>query len=199
MARTQAADYDERKQAIVETAAALFASRGFNGASVADIAQRGKISKSLVYHYYQSKEDILYDVMISHVRALEDAAREVMEELHTSERKLRELTHRFMALYVGAADRHKVLLNDLDHLPKARRAEIVAVQRRLIETVQKLLVEIEPALKRKSGASFAAAMLYFGMINWTHTWFDPRGPVSAGALAEVVVDLVFGGIKKAAE
>lgn len=199
MARTQAADYDERKQAIVETAAALFASHGFNGASVADIAQRGKISKSLVYHYYQSKEDILYDVMISHVRALEDAAREVMEELHTSERKLRELTHRFMALYVGAADRHKVLLNDLDHLPKARRAEIVAVQRRLIETVQKLLVEIEPALKRKSGASFAAAMLYFGMINWTHTWFDPRGPVSAGALAEMVVDLVFGGIKKAAE
>ncbi len=199
MARTQAADYDERKQAIVETAAALFASHGFNGASVADIAQRGKISKSLVYHYYQSKEDILYDVMISHVRALEDAAREVMEELHTSERKLRELTHRFMALYVGAADRHKVLLNDLDHLPKARRAEIVAVQRRLIETVQKLLVEIEPALKRKSGASFAAAMLYFGMINWTHTWFDPRGPVSAGALAEMVVDLVFGGIQKAAE
>jgi AcrR family transcriptional regulator len=78
MARTQAADYDERKQAIVEAAAALFAARGFNGASVADIAQRGKISKSLVYHYYQSKEDILYDAMISHVRALEEAAREVM-------------------------------------------------------------------------------------------------------------------------
>ena len=36
MARTQAADYDERKQEIVETAAAMFAERGFNGASVAD-------------------------------------------------------------------------------------------------------------------------------------------------------------------
>jgi AcrR family transcriptional regulator len=199
MARTQAADYDERKQAIVETAAALFASRGFNGASVADIAQRGKISKSLIYHYYQSKEDILYDVMISHVRALEEAAREVMSDLHTSERKLRELTHRFMALYVGAADRHKVLLNDLDELPKSKRAEIVAVQRRLIETVQKLFIEIEPQLKKKSGASFAAAMLYFGMINWTHTWFDPRGPVSAGALAEMTVDLTLGGIGRAAE
>lgn len=199
MARTQAADYDQRREAIVEAAAALFASRGFNGASVADIAQRGKISKSLIYHYYQSKEDILYDVMISHVRALEDAAREVMAEPHTSERKLRELTHRFMVLYVGAADRHKVLLNDLDHLPKARRAEIVAAQRRLIETVQKLLVEIEPALKRRSGAAFTAAMLYFGQINWTHTWFDAKGPISAGALAEMVVDLTLGGIRKAAE
>ncbi len=199
MARTQAADYDERKQAIVETAAALFATRGFNGASVADIAQRGKISKSLIYHYYQSKEDVLYDVMISHVRALEAAAREAVAGDAPADRKLRELTHRFMALYVNAADRHKVLLNDLDHLPRARRAEIVAVQRGLIEIVQKLLVEIEPTLRKKSGASFAAAMLYFGTINWTHTWFNPRGPVSAGALAEMAVDLTLGGVRKAAE
>ncbi len=199
MARTQAAEYDDRKQAIVEAAAALFAGRGFRGASVADIAQGGKISKSLVYHYYEAKEDILYDVMISHVLALEDAAREVVAGKEEPARKLRELTHRFMALYVGAANRHKVLLNDLDHLPKAKRTEIVAVQRRLIETVQKLLVEIEPGLKRKSGASFAAAMLYFGTINWTHTWFDPRGPVSAGALAEMAVDLTLGGVRKAAE
>jgi AcrR family transcriptional regulator len=199
VARTQAAEYDQRREAIVAAAAALFASRGFTGASVADIAQRGKISKSLVYHYYESKEDILYDVMISHVRALEDAAREVMATKDEPQRKLRELTHRFMALYVGAVDRHKVLLNDLDHLPKARRTEIVGVQRRLIEMVQKLLVEIEPALRKKSGAGFAASMLYFGTINWTHTWFDPRGPVSAGALAEMAVDLVLGGVRKAAE
>jgi AcrR family transcriptional regulator len=199
MARTQAADYDDRKEAIVEAAATLFATRGFNGASVADIAQRGRISKSLVYHYYQSKEDILYDVMISHVRALDVAAREAIARDARPERKLRELAHRFMALYVGAAARHKVLLNDLDHLPKPRRAEIVAVQRSLIEVVRKLLIEIEPALKKKSGASFAAAMLFFGTINWTHTWFDPKGPVSAGALAEMAVDLTLGGVRKAAE
>lgn len=199
MARTQAAEYDERKDAIVATAAALFARDGFNGASVADIAKRGKISKSLIYHYYKSKEDILYDVMISHVRALEVAAAEAVEADERPERKLRELTHRFMALYVGAADRHKVLLNDLDHVPKARRAEIVAVQRRLIEVVQQLLVEIEPDLKRKSGAGFAAAMLFFGTINWTHTWFDPKGAVSAGALAQMAVDLTLGGVRKAAE
>jgi hypothetical protein len=137
--------------------------------------------------------------MISHVRALDVAAREATASDARPERKLRELAHRFMALYVGAAARHKVLLNDLDHLPKVRRAEIVAVQRGLIEIVRKLLVEIEPALKKKSGASFAAAMLFFGTINWTHTWFDPKGPVSAGALAEMAVDLTLGGLAKAAE
>jgi AcrR family transcriptional regulator len=198
MARTQAADYDDRKQAIVETAASLFASEGFNGASVADIAKRGKFSKSLIYHYYQSKEDILHDVMISHVRALEAAAMEVTASEEAPQRKLRELAHRFMALYVGAADRHKVLLNDLNRLPKARRAEIVAVQRRLIEIVQKLLTEIEPALKRKSSAGLAATMLFFGAINWTHTWLDPKGAVSAGALAEMLADMTIGGLPNVA-
>jgi AcrR family transcriptional regulator len=197
MARTQAADYDERKQAIVEAAAALYARRGFNGASVADLAERCKSSKSLIYHYYQSKEDILFDVMISHVRALDEAARAAIAGEGDAAAKLRRLAHAFMALYVGAADRHKVLLNELDNLDDRRRAEIVKTQRGLIETVRKLLIEIEPKLKRRPGESFAAAMLFFGMINWTHTWFDPKGPVSADALADMAVDLVLGGLSAA--
>lgn len=198
MARTQAADYDERKLAIVEAAAALFASRGFNGASVADIAERCKISKSLIYHYYESKEDILYDVMISHVRALEAAANDAMAGKDGPEQKLRDLAQLFMALYVGAVDRHKVLLNDLDYVPKSRRLEIVDVQRRLIEIVRKLLLEIEPGLAKQEGASLTAAMLFFGTINWTHTWFDPKGAVSPEALADMAVDLTLGGIARAA-
>ncbi|MEQ1617640.1 MAG: TetR/AcrR family transcriptional regulator [Terricaulis sp.] len=199
MARTQAANYDLRREAIVAIAAALFARDGFSGASLADIAKRGKTSKSLLYHYFPSKEDILYEVMISHVRALEAAARAVAATSAAPERKLRELAHRFMALYVGAADRHKVLLNELDRLPPKRRAEIVAVQRGLIEIVRKLMIEIEPSLKKKSGQGFAAAMLFFGMINWTHTWFDPKGAVSAGALAEMAAGLVLGGLAKVGE
>ncbi len=196
MARTQALDYDDRREAIVAAAAGLFAREGFDGASVSDLAKRCKTSKALIYHYFKSKEDILYEVMIGHVRALDVAARQAAAGEAGPERKLRELAHRFLALYVGAADRHKVLLNDLGQLPKPRRAEIVAAQRGLIETVRKLLVQIEPALKRKRGDSVAAAMLFFGMINWTHTWFDPKGAVSTGALAEMAVDLVLGGLAK---
>lgn len=199
MARTQAADYDERKLAIVEAAAALFAMHGFNGASVADIAERCKTSKSLIYHYYESKEDILYDVMISHVRALEAAAADALAGSGGSEQKLRDLTQLFMALYVGAADRHKVLLNDLDYLPKARRAEIVEVQRGLIESVRQLLIDIEPALKKRDGGSLTAAMLFFGTINWTHTWYSAQGAIAPGALADMAVDLTLGGLERAAK
>ncbi len=198
MARTQAADYDQRRADIVAQAARLYARHGFLGASVADLAMACDVSKSAIYHYYTSKEDILYDVMISHVRALEEAAAAAMALDAPAQDKLRALARRFMALYVGAADRHKVLLNDLDHLPKPRRAEIVAVQRGLIEAVRTLLAEIAPGLRKKSGESFAAAMLFFGAINWTHTWFDAKGSVSAEALADMAVDVTLGGLAKAA-
>lgn len=194
MARTQSVDYDERKEAIVASAAALFAQRGFNGASVADLAERCKTSKSLIYHYYQSKEDILFDVMISHIRALDDAARDAIAGERRASEQLRRLAHAFMALYVGAADRHKVLLNELDNVDDRRRAEIVKTQRGLIGIVQRLLSEIEPSLQRRPGEGYAAAMLFFGMINWTHTWFDPKGPVSAGAIADMAVDVTLDGL-----
>ncbi len=196
MARTQAPDYDLRREAIVAAAAALYARRSFQGASVADLAKRCKVSKSLIYHYYAAKEDILFDVMISHVRALEEAARAVIAGEAPPDAKLRSLARAFMAIYVGAADRHKVLLNELSRLPKNRRAEIVSVQRGLIEVVRRLLLAVAPRLS--APRSFTAAMLFFGMINWTHTWFDAEGAVSAEELADLAVNTTLSGLRGAA-
>ena len=50
MARTQAPDYEERRIAIVDKAAELFARRGFTGASLSDLAAACQTSKSLIYH-----------------------------------------------------------------------------------------------------------------------------------------------------
>ncbi|HEX4156973.1 MAG TPA: TetR/AcrR family transcriptional regulator [Rhizomicrobium sp.] len=194
MARTQAADYGERRAAIVDQAAQLFAERGFLGASIADLADACDSSKSLIYHYYASKEDILFDVMHSHVRALLDAAEEVAVGGVPSATMLRDLTGAFMHLYVGAAARHRVLLNELQQLPETQRAAIIAIQRRLIEIVENILEQLRPdlpvALKRP------AAMLYFGMINWTHTWLDPEGAAKPKQIAMLAANVFLEGLER---
>jgi AcrR family transcriptional regulator len=194
MARTRAADYVERRAAIVEAAAQLYARDGFAGASVARLAEALGASKSLIYHYYASKEDILFDVMDSHLRALDEAAAHVMGRDLPAAEKLREIARRFMRLYAGAAARHKVLLNGLGALPPARRDEVVSRQRRLIEAVEGLLVEIQPKLARRPRARRPAAMLFFGMINWTHTWFHEGGPASAADVANLAADITLKGL-----
>ena len=190
MARPQSPDYDKRRDAILAAAARLYARRGFQGASVADLAKACKTSKSLIYHYFPSKEDILYDVMATHLDDLVAAA-EAATRSGTAEERLRALTLSFMRLYVGARDRHKVLLNELDNLAAGPRAEVIAKQRRIIAAVEELVRALRP---ETGPLALPLAMLFFGMINWTHTWFRAEGRVSAESLAEMAVDLMLGGL-----
>ena len=190
MARPQSPDYDKRRDAILRAAARLYARRGFNGASIADLAKACRSSKSLIYHYFGSKEDILYQVMAAHLDDLVAAATEATRG-GSPEAKLRTLTHAFMRLYVGARDDHKVLLNELDNLPPEARSEVIAKQRRIIAMVEELVREIRP---ETGPLALPLAMLFFGMINWTHTWFRAEGRVSADSLADMAVALMLRGI-----
>ena len=108
--------------------------------------------------------------------------------------RLRALAHAFMRLYVGAAARHKVLLNELDALPAERRTEIVARQRRLIDAVEALILAIQPSLAGRPNLTRPAAMLFFGMINWTHTWYREGGAARADEIADLAADMALRGL-----
>lgn len=194
MARPQSPDYDKRRDSILRAAARLYARQGFNGASVADLAKACRSSKSLIYHYFPSKEDILHQVMAAHLDLLVEAARQATRS-GSPEEKLRALTHAFMRLYVDARHDHKVLLNELDNLPPEARFEVIGKQRRIIAAVEELVRELRP---ETGPLALPLAMLFFGMINWTHTWFRPEGRVSADSLAEMTVDLMLKGLSSPA-
>ncbi|MBG6120441.1 MULTISPECIES: TetR/AcrR family transcriptional regulator [unclassified Sphingobium] len=190
MARTQAPDYDQRREFFVAKAAQLFAKSGFSRTSISELAKACDTSKSLLYHYYQSKEEILHAVMASHINLLEQDVAEILSEGGNPRDLLRSIVHRFMRHYTGAVASQKVLLNELDNLPEDKRSTIVAQQRGIVEAVGGLLQDIFIDLKNDPARAWASAMLLFGMINWTHTWFDPDGPISPDELADMVINLV---------
>jgi AcrR family transcriptional regulator len=190
MARPQSPDYDKRRDAIVAAAAALYARQGFQGASVSHLAKACGTSKALIYHYFPSKDDILHEVMAAHLDALVDVADDAMQAGDARER-LRTLTDAFMRLYAGAQDSQKVLLNELGNLPPERRADVVRKQRRIIAVVEALVREIRP---EANAAVLPLTMLFFGMINWTHTWFRPEGELGAEAIADLAARLMLEGL-----
>ncbi len=197
MARTQAPDYEQRQTAIIDKAADLFAARGFLGASVSDLAKACDTSKSLFYHYFPSKEDVLYAVMSSHVDQLLDDVEAARAAGGDDRAVLGRLIHAFMQHYVGAASRQKVLLNELGNLPATKRAIVVGKQRRIIEAVQELLTSLDPQIAADAARARVQTMLVFGMINWIHTWFDAQGPVSANDIADMVLGVVDATARKA--
>jgi AcrR family transcriptional regulator len=191
MARPQSPDYDLKRDAILKAAARLFARRGFSGASLADVAAASGISKSLFYHYFPSKEALLEGVMADHLDALVDAARDLPATAPAATR-LRHLTRAFLRLYVAAGDNQKVLLDELDSLSSSTRAAVVAKQRGIVAAVEGLIHEIAPQAGPRAPA---LAMLFFGMINWTHNWYRPDGPIAPEALADMAVDLFLDGLR----
>ena len=63
MARTRANDYDKKRQGILSRSAALFAEHGYTGTSITMIAEACGVSKALMYHYYSSKDAVLFDLL----------------------------------------------------------------------------------------------------------------------------------------
>lgn len=178
MGRTQAADYAAKREAIIEAAADLFAERGFKGASLAELAARCGMSKSLIYHYYPSKEAILYAVMRGHMDDLLAAI---------GSREIKAFARDLLRRYAGAAARQKVLLYEIDHLSAAEHADIVARERKLIAHAEELIAGAVSGGDRRRLR--ARVMLFFGMLNWTHTWFRPSGAMSRDELAELAAEI----------
>ena len=77
MARTQAADYEAQRAAILDHAAEAFAEAGYAACTMAGVARVSGASKARLYHYYASKEAILYDLLDRHTQTLLDIALDV--------------------------------------------------------------------------------------------------------------------------
>ncbi len=195
MARPQAADYEDRLQFIVDRAAALFAEQGFHKTSISEIADACGTSKSLIYHYFNAKEDILYAVMKDHTELLLKTAGRITDQTITAEQKLREIARGFMAIYVHAQAQQVVLLNELGSLPPDQRKKIVSQQNQVVDKILGIIEEIAPDLKRDKARRKPTVMAFMGMLNWTHTWFRPKGAMTDRAFANLACDLFLGGLR----
>ena len=73
MVRTIAKDYDTKREKVLIAAAQVFAHRGGANASMTETARACGISKGNVYHYYDSKLAILFEILDSYLSRLRGA------------------------------------------------------------------------------------------------------------------------------
>ena len=197
MARTRSRDYDSIQDSILDKTAELFAARGYVASSISDIAEACQCSKSRLYHYFECKEAILIAILRRHVDKLLLGAREVVAEHADPTERFGELIRFFMEIYAVSRSKHVVLLTCMEFLPDAHRREIIDKQRELISHVRNVLKAILPD-HAKAGLSNIDTMLFFGMINWTYTWYRPDGAMRPHDLADRCVDIFLHGYSAAA-
>ncbi len=193
MARKQAEDYGERRRNILDKAAELFADRGYARSSISELATACNASKSWLYHYYPSKEAILYDIMRLHVTELVKMAEEALAHEGSPRQKFRFLARNFMRIYVNAGSKHVILLNDRGCLPDHMRGEIMSLQDQVVSSVVKLILELNPALEKSRDYKKPVTMAFLGMINWTYIWFRKDGAINPDQFADLAVEIFLNG------
>ena len=197
MARPKSASHDLKRDQILDVAAQCFADTSYPATSMNTIAAAGGTSKARLYHYYDSKEAILFDLLDRHTQrllALIGESQAAAERRNLDDRAaLHELIRRFLLEYEKSVTRHIALLNDTQFLGEVQRQLILDRQRDVVAAFTRFLKRAYPK-RLKPGNQTAVTMMLFGMINWTFTWLRPGGPMSYGAFADEVIAMIERGL-----
>ena len=192
MARPLAADYDDKRQTILKASARLFARDGYDRASMADIAAECSISKALLYHYYDTKEQLLVAIIRAH---LEDLVSATEAPAHVSDprKRLRALVGALLDCYRDADHEHQIQINELKKLPRPNAEELLDLERTLVRRFSAAVAGAVPALAGHPDLVKPVTMSLFGMLNWHYMWFRQNGPVSRDAYADLATALILDG------
>jgi len=193
LARTRADDYDDKHLLILDKAAEVFAAKGFATASFNDLSVATGMSKGAIYHYHRNKEAILHAILTTHLQKVLLSARQAVEERTGPLERFRAFLVALIENYTTARAKHVVLLNDTSHLSETQQAEVRRLERRLVDLAVALLAEVNAGAMRKPTMRKPFAMMLFGLVNWTYTWYDPAGSVPPADLAKQMADLFLNG------
>ncbi|WP_372656670.1 TetR/AcrR family transcriptional regulator [Hydrogenophaga sp.] len=195
MTRVRANDYELKKQVILDKAVALIAQKGFDGATMSDVAAACGASKSHLYHYFSSKEDLLYSIVKEHITEQVAVLSAIVEEPLPAPERFKHFVDAFVQEGAKSRNHHLVLMNDIKFLPPLQREDVRKLELELMHLMVGLLREINPGRMAPAKVHSPYALLLFGMVIWTFTWYEKNGAISPGELADRISQLFLDGFR----
>lgn len=200
MARPKAADYDDTRDRILQRAVQAFAESGYPGASMASLAERCDTSKATLYHYFESKDAILYESLVRYTARLQAVVLrsagppdEPMGDPAEARRRIAATIRALLVEYRDSRAYHVSLLNDIKYLDAAQRERLRTQERAVVDGLARLIAVAAPG-RFDTGTVRPATMALLGMINFTFAWLRPDGPMTYERYADLVTDLALNGI-----
>ena len=186
----------DSRQEILRTAARLFQQRGYDATSMNDVAAALKLSKGGLYHHFQSKDEILFEIMNHAMEITQERVINPVRGIADPEERLRALIRLHIGIVLSPRDREiTVMLHENHPLPPALRKRINARKKDYVHFLENLIGEVQKPSRTLGRVSpRAAAFALLGMINWIYQWYKPEGDLQAQNLIPQFTDLIFGGI-----
>src|SRR3989441_11862576 len=181
---------------ICRTAARVFFEKGYDGASMQDIAKAVGLTKAGLYHHVGSKDRLLFEIMNYGMDILDDTVLRNVRNIADPRGRLHRAIIGHIDLIVRARDREiTVILHENRSLKGALRKKINARKKAYIEFLEDLIVQVQQRAGSKALISpREAAFALLGAVNWLYQWYDVAGPIKEEELANDYVDFFFRGL-----
>jgi AcrR family transcriptional regulator len=199
MARTRSENYEDIQLGILANAARLFATQGYERTSIGDLADACKLSRGALYHYFQSKEAILYAMLETHVRGMLKRLNDAVALTSGASEQLASLVEAAVEYNSSSRNEQVVLLNDLPSLGEREQKVIKALERQIVERVSQVLAGVDTRGKITPATRKVYTMALLGTINYIYTWYDPQGSVKPKQYARMATDLFLNGFLAASD
>jgi AcrR family transcriptional regulator len=184
---------EEKRKLIRNAAAKVFAEHGFKSATTRDIARSAGISPAAVYYYFDSKEDLLYQILAETI----STGLSLIQEIEGSQKSLKDKLSDILQIHTQAAvdfNKMKLLVHNQDALNPEHKEEIKEKQRNYAKSLIKILDELKAEGKMIDLDTKACAFAFFGMVSWAYRWYDPKGEISPARLSEIFNRIFTKGI-----
>ena len=190
VASGQVTDPDSARGKLLQTAAHLFRSKGYERTTVRDLASAVGIQSGSIFHHFKSKYEILRSVMEETIRYNTALMRASLAEAGTlRERVLALIRCELQSIMGGTGEAMAVLVYEWRSLSQASQQFILELR----DTYEQLWLDVLSEAKAVgyfNADPFILRRFLTGALSWTNTWFRPEGPMSLDQLAEQALSLV---------
>ena len=192
----EAVDPKQRLREICRVAARVFYEKGYDGASMQDIAEAVKLTKAGLYHHVGSKDRLLFEIMNYGMDILDETVLEKVKSIEDPKEKLRQTIIGHIDLVVRARDLEiTVILHENRSLKGALRKKINARKKAYIHFLEDLIAQVQDQSgHQRLIAPALAAFNLLGIINWLYQWYHPDGPITQEELTDGCVEFFFRGL-----
>ncbi|HEY7292260.1 MAG TPA: TetR/AcrR family transcriptional regulator [Vicinamibacterales bacterium] len=193
-ARTAGTPLRSKRVDICRTAAEIFRERGFAATSVSDVARALGMTKAGLYHYFESKEALLLEIMTYGLERVRDEVVLPARTILDPEERLREIAMRHARIATDGKGAVAHLGDEVRALPPAARRQIEERSRLYFDLVRDTLRELKTAGRLRPVDPTVAAFSVLGMILWLPRWFRQNGRLSQERVAVEIANLAVGGL-----
>jgi AcrR family transcriptional regulator len=183
------------RQELMTKAAEVFEKKGYGQATILDVAQAMQLSRSALYHYFKSKEEILEALVEEHTEATAEKLEQRFSGTSSSTvEQLRELLSNLIHGRMTGGARVRVLDQLATEMSGPVKQKFEHARRRILDLYTRIIQRGVDTGELRPLDARTAALAILGVASWTSWWYSPKGRKSPEELAEALIDIALHGI-----